>query len=222
MKKIILLLSIFSLLSCKNEKTEQTEPEDDLEISKAREIADAHGFENFKDVKEIKFTFNVKVNDSVRTSRSWHWKTKNNEIRLTEGDISFTYVQDENIAEDEKEIDQKFINDSYWLLFPFQLVWSDPDITEEKSAEAPISKKEMNSILASYSSEGGYTPGDSYEIFYEDDLIIREWIYRSADGSRESPTTWEDYGEFNGLKIAKSHKSPDGSFDLFFSDIEVN
>lgn len=223
MKKFILLLSILSFLGCKNEQSENTtESLENEEKTKAREIAEAHGLENFEDVNEIKFTFNVRVGDSVRTSRNWNWKTKTNEIRLTEGDISRTYVQDDSIAEDEKELDQKFINDSYWLLFPFQLVWSDAEISEEKTAEAPISKEEMKSILVSYSSEGGYTPGDSYEIFYEDDLILKEWIYRSADGSRESPTTWEDYGEYNGLKIARSHKSPDGSFELFFSDIEVN
>ncbi|MDR9456508.1 MAG: hypothetical protein RI572_03770 [Salegentibacter sp.] len=222
MKKTVLLLSILFVISCKNEKRSEISLEENKEETIAQEIARAHGFENFKDVEEIKFTFNVKVGDSVRTSRSWHWKTSNDEIRLTEGDISRTYVKDDSIADDEKELDQKFINDSYWLLFPFQLVWSDAEISEEKKAEAPISKKEMRNITVSYPSEGGYTPGDSYEIFYEDDLILKEWIYKSADGSRKSPTTWEDYKDFNGLKIARSHKSPDGSFELFFSGIEVN
>lgn len=218
MKKALLLLSILFIISCKNEKRSGISSEE----TRAQEIARAHGFENFEDVNEIKFTFNVKVGDSVRTSRSWHWKTSTDEIRLTEGDISRTYIKDDSIADDEKELDQKFINDSYWLLFPFQLVWSDAEISEEKKAEAPISKKEMRNITVSYPSEGGYTPGDSYEIFYEDDLILKEWIYKSADGKRESPTTWEDYQDFNGLKIARSHKSPDGSFELFFSGIEVN
>ncbi|MGM0932252.1 MAG: hypothetical protein ACQEWD_02275 [Bacteroidota bacterium] len=222
MKKTVLLLSILLTISCKNEKSGDISSAEKEEETRAQEIARAHGFENFKDVEEIKFTFNVKVGDSVRTSRSWHWKTSNDEIRLTEGDISRTYVKDDSIADDEKELDQKFINDSYWLLFPFQLVWSDAKISEEKKAEAPISKKEMRNITVSYPSEGGYTPGDSYEIFYEDDLILKEWIYKSADGSRKSPTTWEDYKDFNGLKIARSHKSPDGSFELFFSGIEVN
>lgn len=222
MKKTLLLLSILFIISCKNEKRSEISLEENKEETIAQEIARAHGFENFKDVEEIKFTFNVKVGDSVRTSRSWHWKTNNDEIRLTEGDISRTYIKDDSIADDEKELDQKFINDSYWFLFPYQLVWSDAEISEEKKAEAPISKKEMRNITVSYPSEGGYTPGDSYELFYEDDLILKEWIYKSADGSRESPTTWEDYQDFNGLKIARSHKSPDGSFELFFSGIEVN
>lgn len=223
MKKLLLLAFLPLLfVSCNNEKKSgetSSENQENLEIH--QEIAKAHGFDNFDDVEEVKFTFNVKVQDSLRTSRSWHWKTQTDEIRLTEGDISRTYIKDDDLTEEEREMDQKFINDSYWFLFPFQLEWSDPEISEEKAVEAPISKEKMDKLIVSYSGEGGYTPGDTYEIFYDDDFIVREWIYKSADGTRESPSTWEDYEDFKGLKIAKSHKSPDGSFELFFSDIEV-
>lgn len=226
MKKSLLLLALIcSFSACKENKNSQpeTSSENTVDTSEIEyKIAAAHGLENFDEVEEIKFTFNVKVNDTVRTSRAWSWKPKSNEIRLTDGDISQTYTKTDSIAEDDKEIDAKFINDSYWLLFPFQLVWSDAEISEEEKAEAPISNTEMNKLVASYKNKGGYTPGDAYEIFYEDDLLLKEWVYKSADGSREMPTTWEDYEDFNGLKIAKSHKSPDGSFELFFSDIEVN
>ncbi|MGY5848873.1 hypothetical protein [Salegentibacter sp. F14] len=218
MKRAVLLLSLVFIFACKNDKNQNNTSEDTIDYK----IAKAHGFKNFEDVKEIKFTFNVKTGDSVRTSRSWHWSTGKNQIRLTEGDVSRTYIKDGSIADDEKELDKKFINDSYWLLFPFQIIWSNAQISEEKITKAPISKEEMRSITVSYPSEGGYTPGDSYEIYYQDDLILKEWVYKSADGSRESPTTWEDYQDFNGLKIAKSHKSPDGSFELFFTGIEVN
>lgn len=223
MKKL-LLLTIFPLffVNCNNDKRsgdKSSENPENLEIH--QKIAQAHGLDNFDDVEELKFTFNVKVQDSLRTSRSWHWKPKSGEIRLTEGDISRTYTKDDDLSEEERELDQKFINDSYWLLFPFQLEWSNPEITGEKAVEAPISKETMDKLIVSYSGNGGYTPGDTYEIFYNEDFIVREWIYKSADGSRESPSTWENYEDFNGLKIAKSHKSPDGSFELFFSDIEV-
>lgn len=222
--KNFLLFVLFPILlaSCNNEKRSgKTTSENPVNTEPHQKIANAHGLDNFDKVEEIKFTFNVKVNDSLRTSRSWHWKTRNDEIRLTEGDISRTYKKDDNLSEEEREMDQKFINDSYWLLFPFQLIWSDPEITEENASEAPISKEKMDKLIVSYTGDGGYTPGDTYEIFYDEDFIVREWIYKSADGNRESPSTWEDYEDFNGLKIAKSHKSPDGSFELFFSDIEV-
>jgi len=224
MKKLLLLSFIsISLLSCKN-KENQNETEADTagentEIQ--RQIAEAHGLNNFDDVKEIQFTFNVKVEDSLRTSRSWTWKPQTDEIRLTDGDISRTYTRKDKMSEEEKKMDQKFINDSYWLLFPFQLVWSDAEISKEKTGTAPVSKKEMNYLEVSYKDEGGYTPGDTYVIYYNNDLLLEEWIYKSADGSREMPTTWEDFEDFKGLKISKSHKSPDGSFELFFTDVKV-
>lgn len=223
MKKL-LLLAFFPVffISCNNDKRSGDTSSKSSEKETHLQIANAHGLDKFDDVEEIKFTFNVKVQDSLRTSRSWSWNTKTDKIRLTEGDISRTYTKDDDLNEEEREMDQKFINDSYWLLFPFQLVWSDPDITEEKAVEAPISKEKMDKLIVSYPENGGYTPGDTYEIFYGDDFMVREWIYKSADGSRESPSTWEDYEDFNGLRIAKSHKSPDGSFELFFTDIEVN
>lgn len=219
--KNFLLPSIlfFVLLSCKNKEDETEVAEVDISIQE--QIAIAHGIKNFEEVEEIRFTFNVKVEDSLRTSRAWSWKPQTQEIRLTEGDISRNFTRDDDITEEERELDQKFINDSYWFLFPFQLVWSNAEISEEKTGTAPISKEEMNYLEVSYKDEGGYTPGDTYVIYYEDDLLLKEWIYKPANSSRESPSTWEDYDDFNGLKIAKSHKSPDGSFELFFTDIEV-
>lgn len=216
MKKILILLVIGSFLGCKHKGTSEGNN------SIAENIAQAHGLEDFEKIRQISFTFNVRVDDSLRTSRSWTWNPHSGAIRLTEGDISRTYVKDEAIAPEEKELDQKFINDSYWLFFPFQLVWSDARIQEEKEVTAPISNQSMDKLIVSYPEEGGYTPGDTYEIFYKDDLIIREWIYRSADGNREMPTTWEGYEDFDGIKIATSHKSPDGKFELFFTDIVVD
>jgi len=223
MKKLLLFTFLFSaLISCKNNDTKvgkEVETEDEKSI--AHQIAEAHGLNNFSEVEEIQFTFNVKVQDSVRTSRAWTWKPQTDEIRLTEGDISRSYTKTDSISEADKDIDQKFINDSYWLLFPYQMVWSDAEISEEKTGTAPISKEEMNYLEVSYKDEGGYTPGDTYVVYYDDDLLLKEWIYKSADGNREMPTTWEDFEDFQGLKIAKSHKSPDGSFELYFTDITV-
>lgn len=223
MKKLLLFTFLFSaFISCKNNETKiGQEVETEAEKSIAQQIAEAHGLNNFDEVEEIQFTFNVRVEDSLRTSREWTWKPQTGEIRLTEGDISRNYTKTDNIAEDDKDIDQKFINDSYWFLFPFQMVWSDAEISEEKTGIAPISKEEMKYLEVSYKDEGGYTPGDTYVVYYNDDYLLEEWIYKSADGQREMPTTWEDFEDFQGLKISKSHKSPDGSFELFFTDIKV-
>jgi len=224
MKKLI-LLSVFTLVlsSCQNTSdTNRPEGISKEELNINEKIAYAHGFENFEEIEEINFTFNVKVNDSLRSKRIWRWKPKEKEVRLTENNITLNYNQNnKELSDEERSIDRKFINDSYWLLFPFQLVWSNAEFEEEQEATAPISNEKMNKLTVTYPDEGGYTPGDTYEIFYNDDYKLKEWVYKAADGNRETATTWENYQDYQGLKIATSHKSPERNFELFFTNIEI-
>jgi len=226
MKKILFLFAFTALLSsCKNE----TKSEENSETAKSEEnlttsqkIANANGLENFEKVEELDFTFNVKVNDTVRSSRSWKWYPKENKVAMTEKDSTNSYTRNsDNLSEAEKAMDSKFVNDSYWLLFPYQLVWSDASFTEEKDVTAPISKEKMNKLTVAYSEKGGYTPGDTYDVYYDNDYMIKEWVYKASGGGREMTTTWEDYETYKGIKISKMHKSEDGSFQLYFTDIDV-
>ncbi|TBW27541.1 hypothetical protein [Gramella sp. KN1008] len=221
MKKYFPLLLLVLISACNNQKKQTEEINEDHEPEVHEKIAMASGFENFDSIEKINFTFNVKVNDTLRAERKWAWNVKSDKISLTEKDSTMSYTKKDSLAEDKKSIDRRFVNDSYWLLFPYQLKWSDAEFSEPKTSEAPISEKEMQMLTVSYPSEGGYTPGDSYDIYFDEDYMIREWVYKSANGQRESPSTWEDYKEFKGMKIATMHKSKDGSFELYFTDISV-
>tara|TARA_B100000678_G_scaffold39491_2_gene29130 strand:+ start:2639 stop:3391 length:753 start_codon:yes stop_codon:yes gene_type:complete len=232
MKKIFFpLLVMLSIISCKNTESDKSDSEmtsANTTVAAAEEkdgiantIAMANGFDKFKDATEVEFTFNVKVNDTVRSSRHWKWNKKTSEISLTEGDSTKTYTKNDSIPKNKVSIDQKFINDSYWLLFPYQLVWSDPKLTEEKEVAAPISGDTLNKLEVAYSTDGGYTPGDTYDIYYGNDYMIEEWVYKAAGGDRQMATTWEDYKEFKGIPIATMHKSGDGSFQIYFTDVSI-
>lgn len=222
-KKLTLLLLFIFTISCKNDakKAETDQDESAFEQPITKEIAYANGFKNFEKVNQINFTFNAKVNDTVRTERSWKWFPKENKVELTEKGKTFSYSKEGDLNEEETQIDQKFINDKYWLLFPYELIWSEYDFEHSRSSIAPISQEQMHQITVKYSDTSGYTPGDTYMIFFdENDKMIREWTYQSAQG-RSLSTTWEDYETFNGITIAKMHKSGDGSFQLYFTDIMV-
>ena len=213
MKKFTLLFILFSLLaSCNDQEKEMTVVE---------KIAEANGFENFEDVKELRYTFNVKVNDTLRTSRAWIWRLQEKTATLTTPDSTITYNYESGAAQ-HKTTDQRFINDQYWLLFPFHLVWDEMEWEHSETTPAPISGEQMQRVTVTYPDGAGYTPGDVYEVYFGDDHIIKEWVYLSG-GSRERPlaTTWEAYEEHDGIQIATMHKSEDGSFELFFTDIAV-
>lgn len=208
MKKLILILSVILLFtSFKEGKILKRQ-------TIAEKIANAHGFENWKNVSEIAFTFNGK--------RSWIWKTKTNDvtyikdgdtIRYNTGKIDSTLVK----------IDKSFINDKFWLLIPFQLVWDKgTTISEPIKTEAPISKTKMNKITLTYPNEGGYTPGDAYDLYYGDDYLIKEWTYRKGNKLEASLiNTFENYHDYNGIKIALAHKNPNNNWNLNFSNIKV-
>jgi hypothetical protein len=69
------------------------------------------------------------------------------------------------------KIDRAFINDKFRALIPFQLVWDDVEYTTETLVAAPISQKLMNKLTITYPDKGGYTPGDAYDIFFDEDYI---------------------------------------------------
>ena len=192
------------------------------ETSILRKIANAHGFENWKNVREIKFTFNVD-RDTVHYDRNWAWNPRTNDITATlEGKtIKYNWSTMDSTA---RKTNAGFINDKYWLLTPFQLIWDEDNITHHHTfkAEAPISHKPMQKLTIVYGNEGGYTPGDAYDFYFEDDYIIQEWIFRKRNTPTPSlTTTFEDYKEFKGLKIATSHKRQGPNFNLYFTNIDV-
>lgn len=219
-KNVLLILFSLVLFSCKNE-TKTVTSEFQKELSIVEKIARANGLENFDRIKEISYTFNVKVNDSLRTSRAWTWNPKSNKVILTTKDSTVTYDHKSEAGQHEW-VDQRFINDQYWLLFPFHLEWDEMEWEHEKEAKAPISGKIFQKITVTYPSDKGYTPGDVYEVFYDNSLLIREWTYRPGGSTEKAfPATWEDYKDFSGIKIATRHRNKDGSFELFFSDVEI-
>ena len=108
-------------------------------------------------------------------------------------------------------------------MIPFQLVWDkSATVSEPLKETAPISKTNLNKITLSYSNVGGYTPGDAYDIYYGDDYLIKEWIFRK--GSQKEPSltnTFENYQDFNGIKIALDHNNTQNNWSLGFTDVHV-
>ena len=223
MKSLYLgLICLILVSSCKSDNKEEIAVETKKEISLAEKIANAHGFENWKNVSKVSFTFQVDKDTIKGKGRTWTWFPKEDKVLLRDNDTTYNYIRSQvdstTIAKD-----KAFINDKFWLLIPFQLAWdTSADITESKKAEAPISKEELNMITLTYSNEGGYTPGDAYDIYYNDNYIIKEWTYRK--GNSEAPslsTTFENIKDFNGIKIATDHKQEGGNWNLNFTDVSI-
>jgi hypothetical protein len=218
-----ILIGALLVTSCKSDKTESNNGAENKALTIAEKIAYAHGYDNWKNVSKISFTFKVDRDSVKGKGRSWTWNPKENRVTLTTETQSFDYIRSQ-MDSTHIAADRAFINDKFWLLVPFQLVWdSSATITNPTESEAPISKVKMNKITITYPNNGGgYTPGDAYDIYFNQDYIIKEWTYRKGnDDTPTLSTTFENYKDFNGIKIAIDHKRPNSSWNLNFSNVDV-
>ena len=224
MKSLYLgLICLLLVSSCKSEKKKTPNiGEERQPLTVAEEIAVAHGIENWDNVSEVKFTFKVDRDTIKGKGRSWVWKPQENKVKMLDGETTIEYVRSKM---DSTHIgaDRAFINDKFWLLVPFQLVWdTSATISESKKAESPINKEQLNMITILYGNEGGYTPGDAYDIYYDDNYLIKEWVFRKGNSEEPSLTnTFENYQDFNGIKIAIDHKKDNGNWNLNFANVNI-
>jgi hypothetical protein len=221
-----LCLSFICLLilsSCKSEKKETTIEEEVIELSIAEKIANAHGYENWKDVEKVAFTFKVDRDSIKGNGRRWTWEPKKDRVTYSIGRDSIVVIERSKIDSTNINLDKAFINDKFWLLVPFQLVWdTSATISEPKKVESPIKKDTLQMITITYPDEGGYTPGDAYDIYFDENYLIKEWTYRQGNSPEPSLTnTFENYQDFNGIKIAIDHKKDNGNWNLNFTDVSV-
>ncbi len=209
-------LFLVTLTGCKTEKKQEIVKETSI----LEKVANAHGFENWNKVNQIEFTFNVD-RDSTHFERSWIWKPKVNEITRISGADTLTYTRKtmDSIA---YKTNGGFINDRYWLLAPFNLMWdkNNFEYTHEENMTSPIAQKPMHKLTIVYSNEGGYTPGDAYDFYFEKDYLIKEWVFRKSNQQEPSmTTTWENYDNDNGIIFAIDHKKDKENFNLYFTNV---
>lgn len=184
-------------------------------------VADAYGFDEFATVSSLRYTWNVRVDSATVRSRSWEWNPKTGEVGYSGTDTSLVYFESKKDSTLD-EIDGRFINDKYWLLFPFQLAWDTGYEYEVSTDEtAPISGAEATKLTVVYNQEDGYTPGDAYDLYLDEEYKIMEWVFRRGNGTTGRPMTWETVKDYNGLKIALEHKDDKGNLVLWFSDVTI-
>lgn len=182
-------------------------------------IAKAYGIENFKKVNKMSYTFNVQINGKD-IQRTWIWYPKTDEVVFVNDNIKYKRSE---ITDKLKDIDHKFINDNYWLLFPFHLIWDENiEFTDMENKQiSPINKESLSKLIVKYVGDAGYTPNDIYELYYDDNHVIKEWVFRkggSPDNKRAF--TWEQNQSHNGIMISENHLG-ENNFRLWFTDIEI-
>ncbi len=199
----------------------------------AEQIAKTYGLDSFGQIEGIRYTFNLDF-PGLKLSHTWEWEPKTGQVSYQGKDksgkpVKVTYLRSQlssQPANVKDEVDPAFINDQYWLLFPFHVSWdSSADVEDKGMHKLPLGKGSAERVLVKYPSEGGYTPGDTWELYVGSDNRVQEFIYHRGGSTKPSVVvaTWAGYKKAGPLLISTGHRgTADGKpLRLFFSDVSV-
>jgi hypothetical protein len=227
MKKILLFCFVICCLSCQKDKNQQKNQKQTEETAEKKtlnileKVAYTYGYERWSDVKQVDFSFVVNPGEEEML-RKWSWFPQSQKVTLIKGNEMITYYRPD-MMDEFKKTDKAFVNDSFWLLFPFHLLWSDVAFKTKDNVISPIHKERTTKLIVEYPKEGGYTPGDRYEVYLDDKYYIKEWSYHPS-GKVEAAliNTFEDLSDFSGIKVNMQHRNPNSDFQLNFRDVEFS
>jgi len=196
-------------------------------------LAKTYGLDSFGQIEAIRYTWNVQF-PGVNLSRTWTWEPKTGQVTYEGKDkdgkpVKVTYLryqlssQPANVKDD---IDPGFVNDNYWLIFPFHVYWdTGATVTDEGMQKLPLGKASADKVVVKYPSDVGYTPGDTWTLFVGTDGRVEEFRYDRGGPKKPSVViaTWAGYKKAGPLLISTDHRgTADGKpFHLWFTDVSV-
>jgi len=199
----------------------------------AEQIAKTYGLDSFGQIDAIRYTFNAQF-PGVNLSRSWVWQPKADQVSYEGKDkdgkvVKATYVRSQlnsQPANVQDDIDPGFVNDNYWLLFPFHAYWdSSATVTDRGMHKLPLGNGSAELVAVKYPLEGGYTPGDTWELYVGKDKRVEQFVYHRGGPKKPSVViaTWAGYKKAGALLISTEHRgTADGKpLHIFLSDVSV-
>ncbi len=200
------------------------------------QLAKTYGLDSYGQIEAIRYTFNLELPAlKVNLSRSWEWEPKTGQVSYESKDkdgkpVKVTYVRSQlnnapaNVKDD---IEPAFVNDNYWFIFPFHVYWDTSANVEVKdNQKLPLGKGTAKLVSVKYPAEvGGYTPGDTWDLYVGSDGRVQEFIYHRGGPKKPSTltTTWAGYKKAGPVLVSTDHRgTADGkAARIFFTNVAV-
>jgi hypothetical protein len=197
------------------------------------QLAKTYGLDSYGQIEAIRYTWNAQF-PGVNISRSWVWEPKTNKVSYEGKDkdgkpVKVSYIRSELGSQSDavkNEVDPGFMNDNYWLLFPLHAYWdSSATVTDQGMHKLPVGNGSAALVAVKYPDEGGYTPGDTWELYVGKDNRVEQFIYHRGGPKKPSLViaTWAGYKKAGPLLISTEHRgTADGKpLHVFLSGVSV-
>ena len=178
-------------------------------------LAKTYGLNSFGQIEAIRYTFSAQA-PGIDLFGSWTWEPKTDQVTYEGKDksgkpVTVTYLRSQigsQSAEVQNDIDPGFVNGNYWLILPFHVAWdTSATVKDEGMQKLPLGTGSAQKVAVKYPSDGGYSPGDTWELYVGTDGRIQEIAYhRDGPTKFEVMATWTDYKKAGPLLLSMDHR----------------
>ena len=199
------------------------------------QVAKAYGLDSWDKVEAIRYTWNGEIPGLFKVAHAWQWEPKTGKITYEGKDkagkpVKVTYDSSQLGSQSDQvknEIEPSFVNDNYWLMFPFHAYWDkSATITNQGTKKLPVGAGAATLVSVKYPQEaGGYTPGDTWDLYVGKDFRVQAFVYhRGGDKKPKLVTaTWTGYKKAGPLVVSTEHRgNADGKpLHLWITNVAV-
>ena len=237
MKRILIALFVLCAFPASAARAE-TATSDPRAVAIADDVTKALGGKDRWDaLPGLRWTFEVSINDTVRSVRAHSWDKKTGWHRVsgkTRTGMPFTFIdqldgqggmawmnantiEGDSLGKLLKRSKSMWTNDTYWMLMPYKL--RDPGVTLQYDGEEKDGDRTFDRIALSF-DHVGETPGDHYWVSVNRaNHRIEKWTYLLQGQTEKETWTWEGWEEHDGLWFPTAHKS--GTTTIFTRNVET-
>jgi hypothetical protein len=199
------------------------------------QIAKTYGLDSYGQIEAIRYTWNGEITGLFKAAHAWEWEPKTGKVSYEGKDkegkpVKVTYDSSQLSSQSDQvknEVEPAFINDNYWLLFPFHAYWdTSATVTDKGMQKLPIGTSSAELVSVKYPAEaGGYTPGDTWDLYVSKDKRVQQFVYHRGGPKPPSlvTATWAGYKKAGPLLISTEHRgTADGKpLHIFITGVAV-
>ena len=198
------------------------------------QIAKTYGIDSWDQVEAIRYTWNGEITGLFKAAHKWEWEPKTGKVSFEGMDkdgkpVKVSYVRTDLSSQSDdvkNQVDPSFINDNYWVLFPFHAYWDkSASAIDQGKFNLPVGPGMAELLPIKYPADGGYTPGDTWDLYVGKDNRVVYFVYHRGGAKPPSRViaSWAGYKKAGPILFSTEHRgTADGKpLHIFISDVAV-
>jgi hypothetical protein len=198
------------------------------------QIAKTYGLDSYGQIEAIRYTWNGEIPGIFKLAHMWEWEPKTGKVSYEGTDkdgkpVKVTYMRSELSSQPDNvknAVEPAFVNDNYWLLFPFHAYWdTSATVTDEGMKKLPTATGSAEHVVVKYAAElGGYTPGDTWELYVGKDKRVEYLVFHHGGDKKPSlvKASWTGYKKAGPLLVSTEHRGTADGKPLHISITNVS